>query len=207
MNGDGTSGAVVEPVIERPLDVMAELELLRRKSELFERRLVSWEAGLLELRQRLHALETGRDPESPTWLASLADLQHRVERLERRRRQRAVQGPGSEASPGPSDRPPSIPPIRGARAIVDGRWSTSHGAPGEEVELQAVTDGIDDGTSIALSVYSLKSSHPIDQVAAKVESGRLKARWTVPRGTGPTELFFEVDHGGLHTRSSLLVIE
>ncbi len=208
MERDDTPGRVVEAAVERPLDVLAELELVRRKSELFERRLASWEAGLLELRQRLHALETARDPETPTWHEALNDLKHRVDRLERRRRKQAVQAPaGGAVGDGPSSPLPPIPPVEGAVAIVKGRWSTSHASPGEEVELKADTDGIEDGTVIALAVHALNSSHPVDHVKATAEGGRLTAKWTVPRGTGPTELFFEIDHAGVQTRSSLMVIE
>lgn len=92
-----------------PIDILAELELVRRRSELFERRLASWEAGLLEIRQRLHVLETRRDPESPAWLDALGDLRHRIDCLERRRR--ASEAPSLSSTPMTPEAPSLPPPI------------------------------------------------------------------------------------------------
>ncbi len=85
-----------EPVEEARFDalrVLAELELVQRKSDLLERRIVAWESELIRIQKQLKALEKARDPQAPEWQEKLQDLQHRVQRLERRREAQAAPPP------------------------------------------------------------------------------------------------------------------
>lgn len=193
---------------EQPLDLRAEVELIRRRSELLERRIASWEAGLLEVRQRLHALETGRDPESPSWLEALGDLKHRVDRLERRRRASATVAP--PAPPSGSTGGEGLGPataIGETVAIVRCQWSPPRAKVGDTVKLSATTDGVPAGTTLALAIHPLHGSAPIAQVAATCDGDGLAAEWVIPQGVGPSELFFVAEHRHVHARSTLLVID
>jgi len=190
-----------------PLDVLAEFELVRRKSELFERRLASWESGLLELRQRLHALETTRDPASPIWMEALGDLKHRIERLERRRR-RQVAPPTPASATHPTLPDASAPPRNDdATAIVNARWSTERASAGETLVLTADIDGVPESASIAMAIYALNTSQPIAHVHARCDEHLLRAEWTIPSGLGRTELFFDIEFSGVRARSNLLVLD
>lgn len=187
--------------------VLAELELLRRKSALIERRLATWEEGLVEVRKRLHILETERNPEAPEWQEELKDVQHRVRRLEERRLRAA---PSPIAVSGPLAPPPGGPPrpeIEDAVAITRARWSVETAKAGDEVRLSAMTDGFAPGTALKLQVHSLAAGEPIALVDAQSDGDTLEARWKIPAGVTATELYFTVQHGGAQAKSSMLVVE
>lgn len=212
MSANGPTGDLGQASnsIPQSLDVLAELELVRRRSELFERRLASWEAGLLELRQRLHALETRRDPDAPAWLDALGDVRHRLDRLERRRR--AVD-PTAPSRP-PSVEPPPPPPMPSPTttdddsvAVVRARWDIDHARAGDTIALRAFVDGIPAGTTLAVAIRTVHASPVVASVAARCDGDRIEATWTIPDGLGPTELIFEIEHRGVRTRSNTLVVE
>ena len=187
------------------LEVLAELELVRRKSDLFERRLAAWEEGLNEVRKRLHVLEVSRDPEQPSWQADLAGVRHRVERLERRRLRAAEQIPPASA---PEGRPLAghIPSPDDTVAIVRARWSTDRAAAGEVVTLEARTDGIDAGTALAVEIRSVGSNVGILSLPATCDGEGLEAKWRVPEDLHAAELYFEVEHRQARATSPVLVV-
>lgn len=208
MIASGLPGKTTDHPTAPPIDILAELELVRRRSELFERRLASWEAGLLELRQRLHALETRRDPDAPAWLDALGDLRHRIDRLERRHRANEAPSP---PSPLPIAQAPAPPPLviinDDTTAITRARWDADHARPGDPVTLRALTDGIPAGTPLAVAIHAVHAGPILASVAALCDGDRLEATWTIPDGLGPTELYFEVEHRGVRARSTTLVVE
>lgn len=188
------------------LEALARLELLQRKSDLFERRLASWEEGLDEVRKRLHVLETARAPETPPWEEAIADVRRRLERLERRRARLA------EAGEGRAEGGEGLLPARytaspdDAVAIVRARWSADAPAVGDVVELTAHTDGIEAGTTLPVTIRTLSSSTPLDSVAATCDGDVLRARWKVPPSAAGLEVFFEVEHRQARAKSPVVVI-
>lgn len=186
--------------------VLAELELLRRKSALFERRLATWEDGLAEVRKRLHILETERNPETPEWQEELRDVQHRVKRLEARRLRQGPQGDlgGSLAQP------PAMPPapkVEDAVAITRARWQPEQAAAGDEVTLSALADGIAPNTAVTFHVHSLAAGEAIAEIQGSSDGDHLRGKWKIPKGVSATELYFTVRHEGARAKSSMLVID
>ncbi|MFN3200994.1 MAG: hypothetical protein ACE366_21515 [Bradymonadia bacterium] len=187
--------------------VLAELELLRRKTALFERRLASWEDGLAEVRKRLHVLETERNPQTPEWQEELRDVQHRVGRLEARRLKAQALGGPSTTAEAPSRRFGDRPEIEDTIAITRARWSPENAKAGVEVTLSAITDGIEAGTEMLLKVHSLAAGEAIAEVKGSSNGDQLTATWKIPKSVKSTELFFTVEHKGARAKSSTLVVE
>jgi len=190
-------------VKEEPLQVLAELELLRRKSTLMERRVAAWENELLEVRQSIDALQRTRDPEAPEWQQKLADIDHRVGRLERRREAPAA------APPPPSPSAVArhvVPRDLDAVALVRARWVPSDANPGENVDLVATTDGIAADTPLSFVVRSLVGDTPVAELSGTCDGDVAQASWQVPKEAPFRELVFEVRHQGAEARSPVLVL-
>ena len=197
-----------EPVEEARFDalrVLAELELVQRKSDLLERRIVAWESELIRIQKQLKALEKARDPQAPEWQEKLQDLQHRVQRLERRREAQA-------APPPPAS--PSLP-LAGSSlstldlesvAIVRAHWAPSDAKPGEIVKMLATCDGIPAGEEVLFCVRSLVGDTPLAKVQGESDGQQLQARWEIPDPPKFRELFFELSYEGAQTRSPVLVL-
>ncbi len=187
------------------LQVLAELELLRRKSTLLERRVASWESELVELRQRLEAVEKARDPESPKWLERLDDVAHRVDRLERRRAAAAA-NPSLPLSPTTSGTARGATYDVDAVALVRARWEPNQSKPGGTVQLLAAADGIEAGTPIQFVIRSLVEETPIAEITGSCDGDLATARWKVPKKVAFREIVFEAHHAGASTRSPVLVL-
>jgi hypothetical protein len=189
------------------LQVLAELELVRRKSALLERRVAAWENELVEIRQQVEALQKARDPDAEAYQDAIGELRHRVGRLERRRAA-AAEAPAAE----PLRAPPR--PLRlgapsfdeDAVAIVRPEWVPTEAAPGDTVQLIATADGIAKGDKVKFTVRSLVEEQPLAEVQAVSDGERLVGSWRVPADPPWRELFFDVDHQGAQARSSVLVL-
>lgn len=188
---------------EEPLQILAELELLRRKSTLMERRVAAWENELVEVRQSIDALQRSRDPESPEWQQKLSDLDHRVGRLERRREAQAAAPPPT--SPAAVSRH-LVPRDLDSVALVRARWVPSDAAPGETVDLVATVDGIEANTPLTFVVRSLVEDTPVVELAGSSDGDVASATWKVPKKPPFRELVFEVRHQGAEARSPVLIL-
>jgi hypothetical protein len=188
---------------EEPLQVLAELELLRRKSTLMERRVAAWENELVEIRQSIDALQRSRDPESPEWQQKLGDLDHRVGRLERRREAQAAEPP---APSGAAVARHVVPRDLDSVALVRARWVPSDAAPGEMVDLVATADGISADTPLTFVVRSLVEDTPVVELTGTCDGDVAQATWKVPKKPPFRELVFEVRHQGAEARSPVLVL-
>jgi hypothetical protein len=189
-----------------PLQVLAELELMRKKSELLERRVAAWEQGLNEVRkavQRLEAQAAGPGP-APN-MEEVAELRHRVGRLEKRREIEASAPPPPPRAP---MRPLSgrLPVDEDTVAVVWARWNPIDPAPGDTVRLTARTDGIDAGTVLPIVVRSLVSEEPLVELQGRCDGDTVQAEWKIPEHVPYPELVFEVRHGGAMARSPVLVL-
>jgi hypothetical protein len=188
-----------------PLQVLAELELVRRKSELLERRVAAWEQGLNEVRKAVQRLEAQTGPGQTPGEEELAELRHRVARLERRRE--------SEA---PATTPPRAVPMRpmagrlpvdeDAVAVVWARWNPPDPSPGDTVRLTARTDGIEAGTVLPVIVRSLVSEEPLVELQGRCDGDSVQAEWRIPEALPYPELVFEVRHQAITARSPVLVL-
>lgn len=199
--------AQAEPLAFDPLHVLAEMDLVRRKSDLLERRIASWEDELIQLQKRVSALEKARDPEGPEFTAKLRDLEHRLGRLERRREAEA------EPPPPPSPEASALvldhqPDDLDAVAIVRARWITSQRdlKPTQPVDMVATTDGLKAGAEVTFLIRSLVEEKPVAKVVGRSDGDRAHARWTIPKDLPYRELFFEVIHGEALARSPILVL-
>ncbi len=184
--------------------VLAELELLRRKSGLLERRLVTLEAALEELRKaqgRPRELQLGPTPED------VGELKHRVERLERRREAQAATpaAPATPHRPSPARR--GLPVPEDTVALVRARWVPDVSARGESVTLRAHADGIDPGTVVAIDVRSLVDAQVLATLEAPCDGDFVTTTWRIPSDLPHPEIFFEVRHQGALARSPILVLE
>ncbi|MBU0551618.1 hypothetical protein KKF91_09885 [Myxococcota bacterium] len=189
-----------------PLHVLAELDLTRRKADLLERRIASWEDELIQLQKRVTALEKARDPEGPEFTSKQRDLEHRMGRLERRREAEAAPPPpaASSASMALDYQPDDL----NAVALVRARWVTTNQAlkPGAEVEMVATTDGLAANAEVTFFVRSLVEDKPLAQIKGRCDGDRAYGRWTLPKDLPFRELFFEVIHGEALARSPILVL-
>ena len=189
------------------LQVLAELELVRRKASLLERRVAAWENDLAEVRRQIEALEKARDPDASGWQDAVGEVKHRVARLERRR-EAAAEAPASTVMAAPAR------PLRMARAtfdedvvaIVRPQWVPADAGPGQAVELVATADGIARGATVKFTVRSLVEELPLAEVSATCNGKQLVGRWKIPEQPPWRELFFDVDHGGAQARSPVLVL-
>jgi hypothetical protein len=188
---------------EEPLQVLAELELLRRKSTLMERRVAAWENELVEIRQSIDALQRSRDPESPEWQQKLGDLDHRVGRLERRREAQAAEPPAPSVAAVARH---VVPRDLDSVALVRARWVPSDAAPGEMVDLVATADGISADTPLTFVVRSLVEDTPVVELTGTCDGDVAQATWKVPKKPPFRELVFEVRHQGAEARSPVLVL-
>ncbi len=188
---------------EEPLQFLAELELLRRKSTLLERRVAAWENELLEVRESIDALQRARDPESPEWQQKLSGLDHRVGRLERRREAQAAAPPPT--SPTAVARH-TVPRDLDSVALVRARWVPSDATPGETVDLVATADGIPADTKLTFTVRSLVEDSPVAELSGLCDGDVAQASWKVPKKPPFRELVFEVRHDGAEARSPVLVL-
>lgn len=167
----------------RMLELLAEVESLRRKARLLDARLGQWEARLDEacaaVDGLLASIEPGRDPES-----RLADLEARVERLVRRRARPTVTD-APPVDPGPA--PPRIaPPAPSAVAIVSARWRIDGEPPtgpvegGRAVELVADVDGVPPGATVPIAISPLGARTVEVALDAESDGEYIRARWTLP---------------------------
>lgn len=200
-------GALVSDTPTAP-QVLAELELVRRKAELLEKRLVTLESTLVAVQKALRQLEAVAPNASPAEVA-LEELRHRLGRLERRRAaevRRPAEKPAAGALPAPE-----APRITGgespeAKAIVHADWATSVANAGEEVRFGALLDGFDDGTRLQVVIRSIATEAPLAELAVVARESRLGGNWKVPAAQAGTELFFEVTGDGQRARSGTLVV-
>lgn len=203
MADDGHATAAALP---NALQVLAEVELLRAKTALLERRVAAWENELVELKKVISVLEKQRDPASTEWEGALRDLDHRVGRLERRREAMAQTGePLSRALPAPTS-PGGLSYDLDSVAIVRPQWVPAEAAPGDTVKLMATVDGIAGGTEVKITIRSLVEETPLATIVGKCDGDSIVARWKVPNDPKYRELFFEVAHGGVAARSPVLVL-
>jgi hypothetical protein len=200
-------GALVPDTPTAP-QVLAELELVRRKAELLEKRMVTLESTLVSVQKALRQLEAVAPNASPAETA-LAELQHRIGRLERRRAAevRKPATPSAVAAVAPVEAP-RITGIEAAeaKAIVNADWSTAVAAPGEDVRISALLDGYDEGVRLSIVVRSIATEAPLAQLEVPVRDSRISANWKVPASQAGTELFFEVTGDGRRARSGTLVV-
>lgn len=189
---------------EEPLQLLAEIELLRRKSTLLERRVAAWENELLEVRESIDALQRARDPESPEWQEKLSGLDHRVGRLERRREAEAAAPPPSSAAALGARH--TVPRDLDSVALVRARWVPSDATPGETVDLVATADGIPADTKLTFTVRSLVEDAPVAELTGTCDGDVAQASWKVPKKPPFRELVFEVRHEGAEARSPVLVL-
>ncbi len=169
---------------ERLLQMLAEMELLRRKTDLIDARLARWESRLDDacavVDGLLGRVDESRDPE-----ARLRALEARVERLSRRRSPAAAPVEPTPASR-PSPSPPSAPPVAPSVAIVRARWTIEGepiGAPvdvGTTVELIADVDGIAPDQPVPLEIHPLDSATALARLDAISDGDRARVKWTVP---------------------------
>jgi len=186
------------------LQVLAELELVRRKAELLERRIAVWENGLDDVRKAISRLEGQVGPPAAAPEDELAELRHRVARLERRREAQATTVRATESGP--------MRPLLGAGraddteavAIVRARWDADAAKPGDTVALSARCDGIPAGTSLPVVIRSLVEARPLAELTGKSDGDRISATWTVPAGLPYPEVIFEVRHQDAVARSPVL---
>jgi hypothetical protein len=185
------------------LQVLAELETVRRKADLLERRVAAWEGELAEVRRVMHALLKARDPQTGDWRAQAAELEHRIARLERRR-EALAQAP--QLSPVVAGRGDPLAADPDAVAIVRARWMPPQAQRGAAVELLATSDGIAPGTPVTFTVRTLASDLPLTEIVGVCDGERLAARWRVPADLPEGELVFEVRHGGAAAQSPALLL-
>lgn len=202
MADDGHATATALP---NALQVLAEVELLRAKTSLMERRVAAWENELVELKKVISVLEKQRDPSSSEWEASLRDLDHRVGRLERRREAAAQDTEAAaRALPLPATQAPSYD--LDSVAIVRPRWVPTESAPGDTVQLMATSDGIAGGTEVKFTIRSLVEETPLATIVGKCDGDTIVAKWKVPNDPKYRELYFEVAHEGIAARSPVLIL-
>ncbi len=176
------------PTDERLLELLAEVELIRRKASLLDARLAQWEARLDDacavVDGLVGAIDPQRDPE-----ARLTALEARVERLDRRRR--SPSPPPAAPPPLEADRrrPAAPPPPSPAVAIVRARWQVEGETPAGpvraplDVELLADVDGVPPGESVEVEVHPLGSATVAAILEARSDGDRIHARWRVPGDT------------------------
>lgn len=194
-----------DPERMTPLQVLAELELVRRKAELLERRVAAWEQGLTEVRKALQRLEDQVSPTRPPSEDELAELRHRVARLERRREAEAERPAAARTLP---MRPQTgrLPVDEDAVAIVWARWNPPDPAPGDTVRLTARSDGIPAGAQVPIIVRSLVSEEPLVELVGRCDGDGIEAEWKIPDKVPYPELVFEVRHPDAQARSPVLVL-
>lgn len=199
------TGQATPDAAPNALQVLAELELLRRKAELLERRVAAWENELVEVRKAVHQLQKARDPAAPEWQQSVGELSHRVARLERRREAQAAEPAVSPVLPRGAGAGHTAVDLD-AVALVRARWLPSEAERGQVVELLATSDGIAAGTPVTFTVRSLVHDLPVAEVVGACDGDQVAARWKVPADLEYGELVFEVRHGGTSARSPVLVL-
>lgn len=201
------------PSDEAWLEVIAEVELLRRKSTLIEARLSRWEARLEEacavVDGLLAARDPGRDPE-----ARLSDLEARVERLVRRRGPPLPEAPAPVVEPAPvAPAPPAAPPpAAGSVAIVRARWLLD-GEPvsgpldgATAVELVADVDGVPAGEAVRVEVRPLGSPTAAAVLDALSDGLTVRARWTPPADSDDRAWCFVARAGRAESTSAPLYL-
>ncbi len=186
---------------EELLQVLAELELVKRKAELLEKRLAAWEDRQAQALRTLDGLVGGRDPgDSPE--EKLEELEHRVARLERRRAAEVAAAPQPDARPLPPpalDAPPAV-------AIVRARWTPEDAKPGSDVALVAQVDGIPTGTSVPISIYSVADKSPLYEVVGTSDGDLVRAVWKIPEDIDADSLYFRVGFDDAEAESSVLYL-
>lgn len=193
------------------LEILAELELLRRKASLADARLSRWEARLdaacVVVERLVDAQIPDVDPEE-----RLTGLEARLERLERRRTARP--------RPAPPAPPPSVPdPLAvepsssDAVAIVRARWYVAGAeptgliAPGTAVELVAETDGIEAGDLVAIEVRPLGSREVIAAFPVASDGDVVRGQWVVPTGRADHAWCFDARSGRAISTSPPLYVD
>lgn len=182
---------------ERLLEVLAELDLVRRNASSLEARLRRWEERLdgacRVVDDLLGAEADRRDPAD-----RLAELERRVERLDRRRSAPPVDPrPAAEvetAPPRPASPPLDIPE---AVAIVRARWLVDDqpvSAPAE-VALCADVDGIEAGEPVTVEILPLGGHTAVATLTAVSDGDRITATWTLPTESEERAWKFIVRHG------------
>lgn len=200
-----TDAAVVHgaPTDERLLEVLAELDLVRRNASSLEARLRRWEERLdgacRVVDDLLGAEADRRDP-----VDRLAELERRVERLDRRRSVSPVDPrPPAEVDTEPPR--PASPPLDlpDTVAIVRARWLVDDqpvSAPAE-VELCADVDGIDAGEPVTVEIMPLGAHTAVATLAAVSDGDRITATWQVPRDSEERAWKFVVRYGAAESVS------
>lgn len=193
-------------------DVLAELDLARRRFELLERRISSWERRLARLEEALGV--DGPDP--GVLLAGFEELEVRTSRLERKRfemlaaRRRDL---GDDIGLDAEDGPPSGPPIElgEARALVFPEWHPPVVDSGAEVVLEVMVDGFAPDETVRFTVVepARPDAPPVVLEAPAGEGDRVQVRWVTP-GPGKREktrsFVFRAACGGIETESSVLKV-
>lgn len=197
--------AVAHPVPNAAM-ALANLEQVRAKAELLERRITSWESALEDIRKDIYRLQKTSAPEPGEAAALLDELSHRVARLEERREETALPPPGKVPA---TRRPPSTQRRASndeAVAIVRARWEPNQGKPGDRIALTAQCDGIDPGTTVPIRICSATESTPIVEIDGQCDGDVVRAEWTVPENLPTNELIFEIAYRGWVARSPILDI-
>lgn len=191
------------PTDERLLEVLAELDLVRRNASSLEARLRRWEERLDSacrvVDDLLGAEADRRDPAD-----RLVELERRVERLDRRRSVAPVDPrPAAEvdtAPPRPTSPPLDLPE---AVAIVRARWLVDDqpvSAPAE-VELCADVDGIDAGEPVTVEIMPLGAHTAVATLTAISDGDQISATWQVPSDSEERAWKFVVRHGAAESVS------
>lgn len=190
--------------------VLAELELTRRKAQLLEKRVASLEAAITDLQKAMRQLEAVAPSASPAEEA-LQEMQHRIGRLERRRAaQLRKPSPAAEvaAAGAPVADLPRVGNLEGItpQAIVNADWSTGEAAVGEMVRLGALLDGFEEGAPLQIIVRSLAVETPAAILKVNCRDSQVTTSWQIPADLEGSELFFEVVGEEQRARSGTLVV-
>jgi hypothetical protein len=95
-------------------------------------------------------------------------------------------GPAGRASAGPgAGEAPPAPAPRRPRSLTHARFVGTP-APGRDVALEALADGLEDGTPVTFAVG--ERGEPGDTIAASVQEGHARAPWYVPATLPPGTL-------------------
>lgn len=192
-------------------DVLAEIELARRRFELLERRITGWERRLTRLEEALGV----EAPDPAADLSRFEGLEARVSRLERKRfealaaRRRALETDRDAAD----EAPPATPPtdLSDARALVFPEWRPPRAEPGAEVILEVMIDGLAPDETVRFTVVEQgrADAEPIVLEAPAGEGDRVEVRWTPPapdKRRKTRSFVFRATAAGLETRSSVLTV-
>lgn len=199
---DAAAPPVDPPTDERLLEVLAELDLVRRNASSLEARLRRWEERLDDACRVVDDL-LGAEGERRDPVEALDALERRVERLDRRRAPPVVEPQPTlpdTAPPGPVPPPLDLPE---AVAIVRARWLVD-AQPVEaaaEVELSAEVDGIPEGEPVTVEIMPLGGHTAVETLTALSDGDRVHATWRVPSESDERAWWFLVRHGAAESVS------